>query len=184
MGRCRTQRRKQKPSRTDFGALDGVVDGAEATAERADAGVGAVGVTFDVALGGVFEPKDRMEHSKAHPRMLKSARETRGDDAISDSISNREERERERETDDARSVPRAGNATSHVWALGALAELIDKCVGRFRRRLLERASREETTRKSRRLTTALGRRSTQRARRRVRRQDRAYRRARIRQPAE
>lgn len=70
-----TQRRKQKPSRTDFGALDGVADGGEVVGEGADAGVAAVGVTFGVALGGMSEPTDRMEHSKAHPRMLKSARE-------------------------------------------------------------------------------------------------------------
>lgn len=77
MGAFRAQRRKQKPTRTDFGALDGVVDGAAASAERVDAGVDLVGVTFDVALGGTSERTDRMEHSKAHPRMLKSARARR-----------------------------------------------------------------------------------------------------------
>ena len=68
-----TQRRKQKPQRTDFAGLDVVAEGALAPTE-----VVREAVEEDVKPEVSFSSLTRrdgavMEHSKAHPRMLKSA---------------------------------------------------------------------------------------------------------------
>jgi len=68
-----TQRRKQKPQRTEFAGLDVVAEGALAPTE-----IVREAVEEDVKPKVSFSSLTRhdgavMEHSKAHPRMLKSA---------------------------------------------------------------------------------------------------------------
>ena len=92
-------------------------------------------------FGAAPEPiRSVLSHSKSHPRMLESASAVffpacdarvnrRGDCPASTRLS------REVRRADALDHPRfrAGNATSHVWPLGALAELLDKYARATRR---------------------------------------------------
>jgi len=81
-------RRKQRPFKTDFATAGD----AEAAFETVDVDAYDAPVVPSPVIH-VTSVTDRvMEHSKSHPRMLKS------------------------------------NATSHVWAFGAIAELLDKYV--------------------------------------------------------